>query len=173
MDIQYYLKCRNVERLSQVYIHRNYNLMSHQWMTGMLFRHFASLEDVPYDINVWDIVLNHDILETISTDLPWPIKNFSDKTKDAWSVIENELINKHFQLLKYSDENIKKSLNARQFALFKMCDILDLWLFVKEEISIGNNSKQIKEVEENCYKIFDSIEFKFHNIIKFIESYDK
>ena len=155
MDIQYYLKCRNVERLSQVYIHQSYNLMSHQWMTGMLFKHFASLEDVPYDINAWDIVLKHDLLETISTDLPWPIKNFNDKTKDSWGIIENELISKHFQLEKYSDENIKKSLNERQYALFKVVDVLDLWIFVKEEISIGNNSKQIKEVEENCIKIID------------------
>lgn len=172
IDIRYYQKCRNIHRMSMMFTLRPYNLLEHQYIVGMLFRKFASEEDVSYDINVWDIVLNHDILEVVTTDLPWPIKNFNSKTKESWEVIENEILESNFQLQKYSDENIKSNLNPRQFALFKACDTLDLFIFCKEEQELGNNSKDIKEVISNCFKIMDSLKFKFPKIIKFMSEYE-
>ena len=171
IDIKYYRKMRNVDRLAQGYKNRPYNLLEHSYMVAMLFRHFASLEDVSYDINVFDLVLYHDVVETISSDLPWPIKNFSDKTKEAWGVIEEEVIKEHFQLERYSDENLKKGMTNLQYSLFKACDILDLYIFVKEEIQLGNNTLFIKEVKKNCETILNSLEFQFPKIKKFIEEY--
>lgn len=170
IDIKYYQKCRNIQRLNGVYTQRDYNLMEHQWMVGVLFRQFASLEDVSYDINVWDIILKHDLVETITMDLPWPVKNFNNETKEAWETIEKEIGKEHFQFEQYSDESIKSNLNPRQFALFKACDTLDLLIFVKEEIEFGNDSKEMLEVERNCLKILGSLEFKFPKIYKFIQT---
>lgn len=172
IDIKYYCKMKNIDRLAQGYKNRPYNLLEHQYMVAMLFRHFASLEDVSYDINVLDLVLHHDIVEVVSADLPWPIKNFNYKTKEAWGVIEEEVIKKHFQLEKFSDENLKKGMTPIQFALFKACDILDLYIFVKEEMKLGNNTIFIKEVEKNCLDIINSLEFDFPKIKKFINEYE-
>jgi len=172
IEIHYYQKCRGVKRMGNIFTLRQYNLMEHQYMVGMLFRHFASIEDVPYDINIWDIVLHHDIVEVVTQDLPWPVKNFNQVTKESWRLIENELIKKHFQLEKYSDESIKSILTPRQYALLKACDTLDLLIFVKEEKSYGNCSKEILEVENNCLKIFNSLEFDFPKIVKFIKDYE-
>ena len=169
MEISYYRKLKNIDRLQSVPKQRNYNLLEHQYMVGMLFRHFASKEDIAYDIKVWDLVLNHDILESVTIDLPWNIKNFSSKTKEAWGIIEEELISKHFQLQRYSDKALKSGMTPIQFALFKVCDTLDLLIFVKEEQALGNNTDEINEVEENCYKIMDSLEFKFPKIKQFIQ----
>ena len=169
IDIKYYRKMKNIDRLAQGYKNRSYNLLEHSYMVAMLFRHFASLEDVPYDMNVFDLVLHHDVVEVISADLPWPIKNFNDKTKEAWNIIEEEVIKKHFQLEKYSDENLKKGMTTLQYSLFKACDILDLYIFVKEEISLGNKAVFIKEVEKNCQEILGSLEFP--KIKKFIQEY--
>lgn len=172
MDIRYYRKMKNINRLSMMFINRPYNLIEHQWMTGILFKHFAELEEIPFDMKVFDLVLKHDSLESETSDLPFPIKNFSHKTKEAWNIIESEVITKNYELERYSDENIKKGMTPVQFDLFKACDILDLLIFVREEISIGNKSKDILHVEENCIKILDSIETKFNHITKFLSEYE-
>lgn len=171
--INYFLNCRKVDRLGLVYHHRRYDLMQHQWMVGMLFRYFASLEDVSYDINVWEIVLKHDMLESVSMDLPYPVKTLNKRTEQAWSLIEKEIVFENSKLSRYSDKNIKEGMTDRQFALFKVCDYLDLFLFIKEEMSYGNNCKEIIEVEQNCFNIFDSIfeKFSFPKIKKFITEY--
>lgn len=172
-QILYFYKCKDIQRFNGAYTHRTYNLMEHQWNVGMLFRYFASIEDVPYDINVWDIVLKHDMGEVAtSCDLPWTIKNFNQKTKEAWSVIENEMLKHHYFLEKYSDENIKNSLTELQFALFKACDTLDLFIFCKNEISLGNKSVDMLKAIENCLLIFDSLKFQFPSINNFVNSYD-
>lgn len=168
MEIKYYQKLRNINRLSMMFTFRNYNLMEHQYMVAMLFRKFASLEDVAYDINVLDLVLHHDIVETVTSDLPWPVKNFSMETKAAWEVIEDKITDHHFQLEKYSDHNLKMGMTKRQYDLFKVCDVLDLLIFVREERKLGNNSEDIIEVEDNCFKIFDSIETRFPHIKEYI-----
>ena len=169
MNIKYYRKCKNIERLQGAFKHRTYNLMEHQWGVAMLFRHFASVEDIAYDINVLDMVLHHDILEVETTDLLYPIKNLNNKTKEAWGVIEGEVIKNHFQLDRYSDKNIKETLTESQFNLFKVCDLLDLWIFAKEEQAIGNSSISIYEVIQNCEQL---ILGKYKMVDKFIKGYE-
>lgn len=160
IDIKYYRKLKNVTRMSGAFIHQSYNLLEHQYMVGMLFQRFAKLDNVPYDINDLNIVLHHDIVETVTGDLSWVVKNFNQVTKASWATIEEELVHKYFQLEKYSDENIRKGLTELQFLLFKACDILDLFIFIHEEIKLGNRSDEIIEAYNNCLKIFDDINIK-------------
>jgi 5'-deoxynucleotidase YfbR-like HD superfamily hydrolase len=169
MDIKYYRKMKNIERLSGTFKFRPYNLLEHSYMVLVLFRHFASKEDVSYDMNTLDFVIHHDGLESISTDLIWPVKNFSKITKDCWKKIEEEIVKKHHQLERYSDHNIKENLTPIQYSLFKACDMLDLWIFLKEEWAIGNHSKKIEEALENCVNLVPK---EFKHIQKFMEEYE-
>jgi len=143
--------------------------MEHQYMTGMLFRHFASLEDIAYDINVWDMILKHDILEVVTSDLPYPVKHFNEKTEQAWEVIEKEVVPKYVSLSRYTDESIAIVLNSQQMKLFKAMDLLDLWIFCKEEQALGNNTSEIKIVIRNCE---DMLIGKFGTVDKFMEDYE-
>lgn len=169
IDIKYYCKMRNIQRLSMMFTHRPYNLLEHQYLTTVLFRHFASLEDVPYDMNVLDLVMNHDCVESETSDLPWDIKNFSEETKKCWNIIEKEVCKKHFQLNRYSDENLKSGMTKLQHDLFKAVDTLDLMIFVSEEINLGNNTVAIRNVLHNCYEILNKIESQFPHVNEFIK----
>jgi 5'-deoxynucleotidase YfbR-like HD superfamily hydrolase len=169
------LLCRNIQRMSGRFIHRSYDLTQHQWLVGMLFRHFALLDDVSHDINVWDIVLKHDIVETATMcDLIWPVKNLNEKTKEAWEVIEDEVLQINPQLERYSDKAMKEGMTSRQFALFKACDYLELLVFCKEEQAFGNQTKEIVEVIYNCECLIKKYcqEFNFVNLQKFVENYE-
>ncbi len=166
--INYLIKCKNVERLSGKFKHRGYNLLEHQYLVGMLFRHFASIEDVPYDIRVWDIILKHDIVETVTQDLVFPVKNFNKKTKKFWEEIEKEILSEHPKLFMYSNDYMKKALTEGQYNLFKVCDLLDLWIFCKQEIQFGNNSKDMNDVVKKCEEL---ILGKFKSVNKFMANF--
>jgi 5'-deoxynucleotidase YfbR-like HD superfamily hydrolase len=160
IDIKYYRKLKNVTRMPGAFIHQSYNLLEHQYMVGMLFQKFAKLDNVSYDINDLNIVLHHDIVETVTGDLSWVVKNFNQVTKNCWATIEEEVTYKHFQLQQFSDEKIKFGLTELQYLLFKSCDVLDLFIFIYEEIKLGNRSDEIIDVYNNCLKIFDDINIK-------------
>ena len=164
-EIKYLLKCKDVERLSQYYHHRQYNLMEHQYLVGMMFMAFAKEENIEYDITVLQLVMKHDLLETISMDLSYEVKNLSFKTQEAWDVIENEVASCNPVLDKYTDVNIESGMNQEQFKLFKACDLLDLLLFLYSEESIGNNGVKIQILINRCQEL---IKGKFESIDNFL-----
>jgi len=148
--------------------HRSYNLLEHQFMVAVLFRMFAAKEDVAYNMQVFDLVLNHDNLEAITGDLVYPVKNASGKTRLAWEIIEKEIVAIHPKLERYSDENIKEGMTELQRKLFKACDYLDLWIFLKEEVALGNSSKDILGMISNCERLIPK---DFKSVNKFMETY--
>ena len=70
------LGMKDIQRLPNTPHHRGYNLLEHGLVVGMLFRWFASEEDVAYDINVFDKVLLHDYVESVTGDLNACVKKF-------------------------------------------------------------------------------------------------
>lgn len=169
MDIKYYQGMRKIDRLSMGFKHRKNNLLEHQYFVAMLFQHFAKLEKIEYGLEELNIVLHHDALEVVTTDLSWEVKCFSKNTKVAWEIIESEFISKHPQLGEFSDKNIKEKLNFTQHALFKTCDLLDLFIFVEEEIKLGNKDPFMLKVRDNCLKLFSEMTVKFNSIFEFIK----
>lgn len=166
-------KMRDVQRLAGKPIIKPYSLMEHCYYVAMLFKHFASRCDIPYSMDVFDLVLKHDLVEVVTGDLAYPVKNFSEETHSAWDVIETSLA-KHYGLENYSGYSLKERMTKGQYDLFKLCDILDLYIFVLREKSLGNNTEEIKEVENNCHKIISSIlensGSKFDSFVKYYKS---
>lgn len=166
-------RMRDIQRLAGTPILKQYSLMEHCYYVGMLFKHFASKCDVPYGMNEFDLILKHDLVEVVTGDLIYPVKNHSEETKSAWEVIEESLA-RHHGLEKYSDLSIKENLNKCQYDLFKLCDILDLYVFVRREQSLGNNSKEIERVVKNCVDIVESVcnrnGQKFNKVLEYFKS---
>ena len=169
------LGMKNIERLLNVPHHRGYNLLEHGLVTGMLFRWFASEEDIAYDISVFDKVLLHDYVESVTGDLNYLVKHFNETTKEAWDVVEKEVCGGSPILRNYTDKAIEEQLTPMQFKLFKICDYLDLWIFCKQEEALGNSCKSLKACIFNCEKLIGEITegFKtFKSVQKFMEQYE-
>lgn len=167
--ITHYRMLRNVTRLSGVNIHRPYNLMEHQYMVTMLFMHFAPLEDVAYDMGTVKMLLHHDILEVATGDLSYVVKNLSDDTQKAWETIEEQvLLYRNPELTIFTDKNFKSIVTPLQFDLFKAVDLLELWIFCKEEEQLGNRSAGLLQVIKNCEEFIPK---KFQKIQDFILNY--
>lgn len=165
-------KMRDVQRLAGRPIHKPYSLMEHCYYVGMLFKHFASKCDVPYSMEVFDLVLKHDLVEVVTGDLVYPVKNFSKETQDAWDLIERALA-ESYGLEKYANDALKNAMTKGQYELFKLCDILDLYIFVLREKSLGNNTEEIEIVIGNCHKIINGILEKGGKNLKPFEDYYK
>lgn len=140
------LGMKEIQRLPNTPHHRGYNLLEHGLVVGMMFRWFASEENVPYDINVLDKVLLHDYVESVTGDLNSCVKNFSPATKAAWDLIEREICGNDIVLQPYSDDALKKGMTELQYRLFKMCDYLDLWVFCKTKLHWATCVKRLSYV---------------------------
>lgn len=169
------LGMKDIQRLPNTPHHRGYNLLEHCMVVGMLFRWFASEEDVPYDINVFDKVLLHDYVESVTGDLNACVKNYNENTSSAWDIIEWEICHSDLNLANYSDESIKKSMNDRQYKLFKTCDYLDLWIFCRNEQALGNTSTKLLACIKNCENLMQYFSENwrlFKSIQKFMMQYE-
>lgn len=169
------LGMKDIQRLPNTPHHRGYNLLEHGLVVGMLFRWFASEEDVAYDINVFDKVLLHDYVESVTGDLNACVKKFNENTAAAWDIIEYEICHGDVNLLPYSDEEIKKTMTDLQYRLFKTCDYLDLWIFCKNEQALGNTSKKLLTCITNCEQLLEKYTdgWKlFKSVQKFMNQYE-
>jgi len=169
MKIEYYRRMKNIQRLGTHVIQREYNLLEHQYMVTVLFRHFAYREDVPYNIDTLDLVMKHDVLEIFTGDLPYDIKKINSLVEKSWDVVEQEVAEIHPELKPYTDTNIQQAMNPSQYKLFKACDMLELWVFIWEEMQLGNRNPRLAAVEKRARKILN--DFSFVSIIQFMNNY--
>lgn len=169
IPIKYYRKLKNVDRLSRTAKHRSYNLMEHSYMVTVLFRQFASKEDIAYDMIVLDYVMHHDILETITGDLPYDIKNQNRLNADCWDAIELNSAESVPGFTQYTDKEIQDGLSPQQYKLFKVCDLLDLWIFLKEEQGLGNIAREILTITNKCEQLIIG---QFRTVDKYMQNYE-
>lgn len=159
-----------IDRLAGKFKLRKYDLAQHCYFTGILFMHFAELENIEYSKEVMQIVFAHDLMEVVTTDLPWNCKNQNEVTKKCWATIEEEAAKAYPEFRKYSDDNIKKLLTPQQFSLFKSCDYVELFLFIHEEILLGNVTPEMIEIYERCTNLIDH---QFKSVNEFVlEKYE-
>lgn len=167
--IRHLLNQKNVERLSGKYKIRSYNLLEHSYLVLNLYLELCKEECELVSVEQIDAILKHDITETISLDLPYPVKNLNIETKESWAIIENESV-KWFapELLPYTDENLKKKFSDNQYNIFKLCDLLELWIFCKEEQRFGNKTTEIQKIIDKCFGL---LEGKFPYIDKVMREF--
>jgi len=162
-----YRKMMNIDRLAGKHKLRKYSLDTHCYYTTLFFMDFAKKESIAYDENVLDLVLKHDLVETISADLIYTVKNINDVTRECWAQIEREAIKVNRDYEPYSDENLKKRLSKEQHDLLKCCDYLELWIFIREEMELGNKTEGMEEVYDNCLRLMLG---KFESIDEFVKN---
>lgn len=156
------IKClrqlKNVERLNGKYKIQRYTVAEHCYYTGILFEHFAEKENVYPDTVQRDFVYKHDILESITGDILRPAKSINHKVKEHWRKIEM-YVSCEYGLSEYTDE-YTKYWEPKTRELFEACDILELYLYCKEEHNLGNRSEWLRVVLKNCVDFIDNSQFE-------------
>lgn len=153
-------KMMTFQRLAGTIKLRSYHLAEHSYYVGLMFQEMAEYLGIPYDLEVFTIVLRHDMMEVFTTDLPYPVKHSSKKAEEAWDTIEQSVFesldNPKFV---YTDAQIQERLSREQFVLMKLCDLAELAIFCAEEYAMGNT--HVSQVIQNCKNLLHSYESEF------------
>lgn len=154
---------KHVTRLNGIPTIQKYTVTEHCYYTGILFDYFAlkeKIEITPDDLN-WVFV--HDLIESVTGDILYPAKNYSENTKSLWTSLEVHLTEKNgaYDYLNwYTDLQASYRMTRDKWNLFKAMDLLELDLFCIEEIELGNKGVMILRIERNCFEILTDCPFK-------------
>lgn len=166
-------KMLNFQRLAGSKKIRSYNLAEHSYFVGLLFQEVCDFLGVEFTTDVFGKVLRHDFMEVFTADLPYPVKNFNEKTKDAWKVIENELYKDSETITEnpylIDDQTISKDLSLGEFHILRWCDIVELLYFCLEEYDMGNSS--LEGVIQKCVEIAESISIDYPPLKQLTKKY--
>jgi 5'-deoxynucleotidase YfbR-like HD superfamily hydrolase len=147
--IKFERQMRHVQRLSGTPILKPYSIAEHCYFTGLLFMEVAERDNVSVTLKDIKKVFMHDILEVKTGDLLYPAKHSNAACEKNWDEIEQIVVNKSAPLLApYMDDAGWSSKEAQ--ALFKVCDLLELFMFCRDEQAIGNYSVHMRNVRNNC-----------------------
>lgn len=149
-------KMRHIERLSSTPKIKSYTLAEHCYYTGMLFIELAEKENIEISLDDAKKILMHDFLETFTGDLIWSAKNLNSVTKTCWEDLETQIAAFH-GIEDYTDSEIEESLGNRKTALFKLCDLLELYMFCCDEEDLGNRNIGLSKVIATCAVYIDKI----------------
>lgn len=145
----------NIQRCALAKKNQGYSLKQHcQGVLSITLDLLGILGETPLTSLQTSQVLHHDIMETFTGDLPYTVKNLSDEVKDSWDFIEAEVIERVSELYPslafYTDRAIRDSLSPRQFAIFRIADTADLWLYTEEEIRLGNYTDGMSKIHDDA-----------------------
>lgn len=155
----------DVQRLSSSSKVRSYNLAEHSYFVLTLFQDLVKQEGMAYTVEDLYLVARHDYLETLTSDLIDPVKGFSQKTRDAWNVIEAEIVSQsqdqYLHLI--SDKELEEELSEPIYRLMKECDRLELLMFCVEEAELGNRTSAMMAIVRTLREVlgrsvFDSVQ---------------
>lgn len=157
IPIHYQRKVRNVQRMNGNPMHKEYNLAQHGYFVLSIAMDLSKLIGVTLTVDDVDVIMRHDFAETVTSDLPYPVKNLNKDTQEAWETIENEALSasKYKSFQKYSDTSIRSILNDQKWWIFKFSDMLELSLHCWDEMILGNNSYEVNRVICNAAKVMN------------------
>lgn len=156
---------KNANRLSGIKTLQSYSVAEHCYYTGLLFEEIASSEAILITKSEIYYVYRHDVIETITGDILLPVKIHSYVVKHRWESIERIIIqDKYLYLLSFLDSHLPEHFSKEAWNLFKACDLYELYLFILEEIKLGNKNDGVLSVLHNCSNLLP--EFKINYIIE-------
>lgn len=153
IPIHYQRKAQDVQRMNGNPMLMEYRLPKHGYFVLSIAIDLARILGVKFSMEEVDVILRHDFAETVTSDLPYPLKNLSEETKAAWDVIEKAAMenSKYQSFRKYSDEEIHAVLGTGlKWWIFKFADMLELAISCAEEVEMGNKSLQVNRVQIKC-----------------------
>jgi len=153
-------KMNSVYRCSGTRLNRPYSLSEHGFhVAELLYVLSARIGVVPTAQDMF-LAMNHDMVETETGDLLYPAKNSSETTKIAWRIVEEQIISAVPALAPFEDHAIHSKMSSETVhALFRFCDMLELWYAMREERVTGNCSPDVLRILSVAERILRQSEF--------------
>lgn len=108
------------------------------------------------------LAILHDLPESKTSDIPWDIKKENPSLKLMMSELEDEYYRLYWKDYKDTLDN-KSELSM---AILKLADVYSVYQYCLNEINLGNNTKEFKEIFENSKERIDNEIEKINRLIK-------
>ena len=118
-----------VTRFHTTPTHQRQNLADHSWGVAMILLQIVPAEEM--STVLLQAALTHDLAESVTGDLPYPVKLGSAALSSILDKIEGEFEDRHL---------IRVELNATEAHWLKWADMFELALFCKSETDMGNKA---------------------------------
>lgn len=126
-----------VERCHVIPHHGSYNIAQHSWGVAVLIHQL--FRDHPKRNEAIEIALFHDVPERWTGDMPSTVKHSCKTLREDMERVERIIATK-------LDIPCEHSASPDAYQMFKICDMLDLFLWAIEESANGN--KRVEDMVE-------------------------
>ena len=151
---------------------------AHSYYVSYTMMRLLELVDLPHDIKykLLSYCLIHDAAEIHVGDMPHDVKAAYPKIKEMLEQFEDDF---YIQSGLSDVANvIKDDYQKIKYNLFKLCDLMDVFMYAKEEIYLGNQTLEMSNIlsqaVEDCNTIVKALRFykvipEDFNFIKFLD----
>ena len=151
---------------------------AHSYYVSYTMMRLLELVDLPYDIKykLLSYCLIHDAAEIHVGDMPHDVKAAYPKIKEMLEQFEDDF---YIQSGLSDVANvIRDDYQKIKYNLFKLCDLMDVFMYAKEEIYLGNQTLEMSNIlsqaVEDCNTIVKALRFykvipEDFNFIKFLD----
>ena len=158
IDTELY-KMSNVWRYTSRLIIRPENLAEHSYYVATNVVKFGKLLGVSEDrINkAVRVALAHDTAETLTSDLPHNLKEYSPELNKICEELEVKLISEYFPYFKDEYLDFYNNVDPIVNLLVKLADVVDVIMFINREETLGNRDEDILQIRAECNERFIKI----------------
>jgi len=142
-------KMRYITRFTGKCLLQPPNVAEHGQQVAGIFIILSKYWGIPISVDSLDFVVNHDLFETETGDLPYDVKHFEDN-EQYWDKIEETVLKKYPHLSRYTDSSAPLSNDEKW--LFRMADAIEGMMTCIEEQRMGNKTY----VVEQCRMVYHS-----------------
>jgi len=124
-------------------LHREYSVGIHTYnMLGLL----EVLHPDP-SLRLYRAILWHDVPERFTGDIPTPVKKLVPEIKEGLKTLEQKML---------KELGGEVPLSGDEGCWLKAIDMLELWLWCREEMAMGN--KAVDDMYRECTSILDALD---------------
>lgn len=134
-----YSTLRTIRRFNMIPTIRPQDLCGHGYGVGCIFFLLCKEFELEVSAELLFLVMNHDFVESYTGDLNKMIKEKTEGTKEAWSLLELESVPPN--LRGFTDKLVEiklKEAGENIWKIFQLADCMEAGLYCMEEIKLGN-----------------------------------
>ena len=179
-----YVSSYSLRRLDNIIRYNNrikchtQTVAAHSYYVSYTMMRLLELVDLPYETKykLLSYSLIHDAAEIHVGDMPHDVKAAYPKIKEMLEKFEDDF---YIQSgLSDISNIIKDDYQKIKYNLFKLCDLMDVFMYAKEELYLGNETLEMSHILsqsiEDCNTIVKALRFynvipKDFNFIKFLD----
>jgi 5'-deoxynucleotidase YfbR-like HD superfamily hydrolase len=150
--VETYRRTNKVQRLAGHRILQYYSVAEHQANAAMLYVMYCKEMKEDVDGKLLSFILTHDILEVYTGDLLYPAKHAAplDWEKVEYAIVKRLKEEQGVDLDDYTDSTL---IDKEDIEIWRLCDMTELYCFCRDETSLGNSTKELREVMSTAFNV--------------------